>query len=369
MNQGRRQHLFLLSKIPLFMLSRLRGVPLTLPPSITASLLYSCNSRCKTCKVYEKSSDRFSLEEFDRTFASLGKAPFWFTMSGGEPFLRTDIAEICLSAYTRCKPAIINIPTNGSLHNIIPQRVEAILKNCPESEVIINVSLDEIGDKHNEIRGFPKSFERAMHSYNALKELTKAYQHLTLGIHTVISTYNVENFRDIYEELQHLDPDSYITEIAEERVELDTIGAGITPALDLYGPTVDFLSEQIKRHHFSGVSRTTQSFRLEYYELVKKILARKTQIIPCYAGIVSAQISPQGDVWPCCVRADSMGNLRENNYDFRKIWQSAEAKKIRTSIRRKECHCPLANAAYTNMLCSPSSMLKVLTHIFTDGRV
>ena len=369
MNQGQRQHLALLSKIPVFMLSRLSGVPLMLPPSVTVSLLYSCNSRCKTCNVYEKSPDRFSLEEFERTFASLGQAPFWFTMSGGEPFLRQDIVEICLSAYIHCKPSIINIPTNGSLHNIIPQRVEAILENCPESELIINVSLDEVGEKHDEIRGFPKNFERAMITYESLKELTKKYQNLTLGIHTVISRFNVGNFQAVYEELQQLDPDSYITEIAEERVELDTIHAGITPSLEQYGKAVDFLSEQIKQHHFSGVSKTTQSFRLEYYELVKKILVRKTQVIPCYAGIVSAQISPQGDVWPCCVRADSMGNLRENDYDFRKIWQSPEAQKIRASIRRRECHCPLANASYTNILCSPTSMLKVLAHIATDGRI
>jgi MoaA/NifB/PqqE/SkfB family radical SAM enzyme len=369
MNQGQRQHLILLSKIPFFMLSRISGAPPALPPSVTVSLLYSCNSRCKTCNVYEKSADRFSLEEFERTFASLGNAPFWFTMSGGEPFLRQDIVEICRLAYKYCTPSIINIPTNGSLHTIIPQRVEAILEDCPESELIINVSLDEVGEKHDEIRGFPKSFERAMITYKALKELTTRYEHFTLGIHTVISKFNVENLPAVYEELQRLEPDSYITEIAEERVELDTIGAGITPSPEAYGRAIDVLSNQIKRHHFSGVSKTTQSFRLEYYELVKKILARKTQVIPCYAGIVSAQISPQGDVWPCCVRADSMGNLRENDYDFRKIWQSPEAKKIRNSIRRKDCHCPLANAAYTNILCSPISMLKVLAHIFTSGRI
>jgi len=327
---------------------------------MTMSLLYPCNSRCKTCNVYEKSPERLSLDEFDRIFASLGEAPFWFTMSGGEPFLRQDIADICISAYKHCKPAIINIPTNASLYKVIPERVQRILDNCPETELIVNVSLDEIDEKHDEIRGFPRSFQRAMTSYRALKELTKVYPNFTLGIHTVISRFNVNNIPSIYEHLQRLAPDSYITEIAEERVELNTIGCHITPSLDQYTQAIDFLSDQIKGRDFSGVSEITQSFRLEYYELVKKTLKSCTQVLPCYAGIISVQISPQGDVWPCCIRADVMGNLREHNYDFRQVWQSAEAARIRKSIKQKECFCPLANASYTNILCSPTSMLKVL---------
>lgn len=363
MNQKLRQHITLFSKIPLYMMHRAIGVPSIFPVNVTMSLLYSCNSRCKTCNVYEKSSERLSLDEFDLIFASLGQAPFWFTMSGGEPFLRQDIADICISAYNHCKPAIINIPTNASLYKIIPQQVQRILENCPETELIINVSLDEIGEKHDEIRGFPNNFELAMTSYKALKEFTKTYSNFTLGIHTVISKFNVDDLPAIYEQLQQLAPDSYITEIAEERVELETIGCGIAPSLEQYRGAIDFLSAQIKRRHFSGVSKITQSFRLEYYELVKKILAYRTQIIPCYGGIVSAQISPQGDVWPCCVRADVMGNLRENNYDFRKVWQGADAARIRASIKRKECFCPLANACYTNILCSPASLLKVFRHV------
>ncbi len=364
MSQKLRQHITLFSKLPRYMMARLTGKPPIFPVNLTLSLLYSCNSRCKTCNVYEKTSDRLSLEEFDRIFAAVGAAPFWFTLSGGEPFLRQDIADICIAAYKRCKPAIINIPTNASLYKVIPDRVQRILKNCPDTQLIINVSFDEIGAKHDEIRGFPNSFERAATTCQALKELTKIYPNFALGIHTVISKFNVDNIPTIYKELQRFAPDSYITEIAEERVELDTIGTEITPSLEQYGPAIDFLSGQIKRHHFSGVSKITQSFRLEYYEIVKKTLQYRTQMIPCYAGIVSAQISPQGDVWPCCVRADVMGNLRENSYDFRKIWHSADAARIRASIKHKECFCPLANASYTNILCSPTSMLKVLRHVF-----
>jgi MoaA/NifB/PqqE/SkfB family radical SAM enzyme len=288
------------------------------------------------------------------------------TMSGGEPFLRQDLADICIAAYTRCHPAIMNIPTNGSLPQSIRGQVQRIVEQCPAMELIVNVSLDEIGEKHNELRGLPQSFQRALTSYQALKELTKVYPNLTLGIHTVISRFNVDNVPAIVEQLQQLAPDSYVTEIAEERVELGTVGSDITPTQDQYVQAIAVLSDQMQRRAFAGVSKITQAFRLEYYEFVKRTLASRTQVIPCYAGILSAQISPQGEVWPCCVRADVMGNLREHQYDFRKVWQSSAAARIRKSIRRKECFCPLANASYTNMLCSPKSLFKVLVHVLNS---
>ena len=82
-------------------------------------------------------------------------------------------------------------------------------------------------------------------------------------------------------------------------------------------------------------------------------------MIACYAGWVSAQIYADGTVWPCCVRADKLGNLREHGYDFRSIWFGEEIKEVRKSIAAKECHCPLANASYTNMLHDVPTLARV----------
>jgi MoaA/NifB/PqqE/SkfB family radical SAM enzyme len=315
-----------------------------------------------TCNVYEKKVKNLKPDEYARVFASLGKAPYWFTMSGGEPFLRKDIVEVCKLAYDYCKPGIINIPTNGSLSDIVPRRVEEIIINSPETDIIINLSLDQIGEEHDKIRGFPGNWENAMKTYKALSELRK-YPNFTLGIHTVISNYNVEKFPEIYTELIKMDPDSYITEIAEERVELGTIGEPITPTIEEYSTAIDFLISEMKKDKLAGVARIARAFRYEYYELVKKFLVTNDQVIPCFAGIASCQISPDGDVWPCCIRADSMGNLRENDYDFMKIWNDQQAGKIRKSIRNRECACPLANASYTNLLISPSSLSRVVKRL------
>ena len=101
------------------------------------------------------------------------------------------------------------------------------------------------------------------------------------------------------------------------------------------------------------------SFRVEYYKLVKRILEEQDQVIDCYAGWASAQIYADGTVWPCCVRADNLGNLRDHDYDFKAIWFGDKIKEVRRSIAAKECYCPLANASYTNMLIDPPTLTRV----------
>ena len=335
-------------KIPGYWLFRLLGWPPRSPMNLTLSISFRCNSRCKTCNVYHRKSQELSLAEWRKIFQSLKKTPFWVTISGGEPFLYKDIEALVGSLYDNCRPSIINIPTNGLLYERIPTIVKRIAGHCIKSQIVINLSIDEIEEKHDTIRGVPGSYSQALKTYAALKAIDA--QNLTVGLHSVISRYNVQRIPEIYEHLRALKPDSYVTEIAEERAELGTIGAEITPEYNLYADAVDSLMKRMRNDHFSRIGRITRAFRLQYYQLVKTILKEKRQVIPCYAGIASAQIAPSGDVWMCCVKAESIGNLKKANYDFTKVWTSKEARASRQRIKKKECHCPLANAGYTNML-------------------
>jgi MoaA/NifB/PqqE/SkfB family radical SAM enzyme len=352
------------AQIPVLHASYVSGRPLTLPVNITISTSYRCNSRCKTCNVWLLPNDDFTLEEWDRTFQSLGHAPYWFTFSGGEPTLRKDLPAMIASAYHHCRPGIINIPTNGIQDKLIPGRIEQIVQACPQAQVIVNLSLDGVGLKHDAIRGVKGNFVRAMRTYAACKELKTRYPNFTLGVHTVLSTFNVEAFPALCAFVQReLQPDSYITEIAEERVELDTVGLGITPPLEQYSVAIDTLLASLRAQQLTGVSQLTQAFRRQYYELVKRTLREQRQVIPCLAGIASAQIAPNGDVWTCCIRAEAMGNLRAHDYDFARVWRTAKAKELRRSIKAGECYCPLANASYTNMLAHGPTLLKVATEV------
>jgi MoaA/NifB/PqqE/SkfB family radical SAM enzyme len=349
-----------LPKVAKLQASYALGKPLALPMNITVSVSYRCNSRCKTCNVWQRPNDDFTLEEYEKTFASIGRDAYWFTFSGGEPTLRKDLPEIVEAAYRHCRPGIINIPTNGIQDRAIPDRVERILQAAPKSDVIVNLSLDGIGEKHDIVRGVKGNFKRAMSTYAGLRALKDRYRNFTLGVHTVVSNFNVDDFEQIHAYVRdQLQPDSFISEIAEERVELDTVGMGITPPIERYGPAIERLQLGIRNSEFHNVSRVTQAFRDRYYDFVKRTLVEKRQVIPCMAGVASAQIAPNGDVWTCCIRAESVGNLRDYDYDFRAAWTTARADELRRSIKAGECYCPLANAAYTNMLCHPPTVARV----------
>ena len=352
----------LIPRIFIYKYFRKFGFPRIMPMNYTISLLYTCNSRCTTCNIWKKKSDDLTISEYKHIFKKLGKSPYWLTLSGGEPFLRKDIVEICMELYKYCKPKIINIPTNGLLTDTIVKNVKQIAEICSKSQIIINLSIDGIEEKHDEIRNIPGNYKKVINTYKKLKALE--INNLAIGIHTVISKLNVEGFSAIANDLMQLQPDSYITEIAEQRVELDTMDSDITPDIISYCTAIDYLIHRIKNGKFKGMNKITQSFRIEYYNLVKKILRDKTQVIPCYAGVTSAQISPDGEVWSCCIKAESMGNLRDNDYNFKKIWFSKELKKERLSIKNKECYCPLANASYTNMLMHFPTLIRVFYRSF-----
>ncbi|MFZ5915855.1 MAG: radical SAM/SPASM domain-containing protein [Chloroflexota bacterium] len=346
-----------LARVPLYMMFRRFGFPRLMPLNLTLSPSPRCNSRCLTCNIWKKRENELTIEEWDQVLRSLGRAPYWFTLSGGEPFLYRHIVELAQLAYDRCRPGIINIPTNSLLYQHIPAKIERIARYCQKSQVILNLSLDGVGAKHDHIRGVPGNFEKFEAHYRALRELN--LPNLNIGIHSVISNFNVADVTELFDYAFGLKPDSYITEIAEERVELDTLGLDITPSAERYGQAIDQLIARLEGHKFRGVARIAEAFRVEYYHLVKRILVEKTQVIGCYAGWASAQIYADGTVWPCCVRADNMGKLRDVEYDFGAIWFSPEAERIRRSIYDKECHCPLANASYTNMLHHPPTLLQV----------
>lgn len=350
-------------KIPLYKSFRASGFPKMLPLNLTLNVTYNCPSRCKTCNIWKKSASELSLSEWEKIMISVGKSPYWLILSGGEPFSRHDLPELCEIAFKHCQPKVINIPTNGYLFEIIPQKVEKILDACPSSRLIINLSLDGINEKHDAIRNLEKSFENLIKTYEALRKIKNP--RLTVGIHSVISKLNHKNIPEIYDfVMKDLRPDSYITEIAEKRMELDNFSLDVFPDFREYEEAVDFLISKMKKEKFKGFSKITRALRINYYNLAKDIIRKRRQILPCYAGFASAQITADGEVWPCCVRGDSMGNLRKNNYDFKKIWNSQKAQKIKKSIKNKECFCPLASASYTNMLMDVKTLSKITKQLF-----
>jgi MoaA/NifB/PqqE/SkfB family radical SAM enzyme len=347
-----------LLRIPAFRLARTIGRPLALPASLTVSVLYACNSRCKTCHIYETKAHVLDLDEYRRIFRSLGRAPRWVTISGGEPFLRKDLAAIALSLYEHCRPRVINFPTNGTLPDRVEAVVDEVCARASGSSIIVNLSIDEVGRRHDLLRGFDGNWERAMETSARLKTLKRRRKNLSFGVHTVISAHNEERFTDVAAEVERLDPDSYIAEVAEQRVELGTTRDRFAPSEAGLARAIALLRGRARRTT-TLIEALVASLRHEYYGVLEAWAKDGREVLPCYAAITSAHIMPEGKVWACCVLGETLGELREADYDFRSIWYGAAAARIRARIKREKCSCPLANQAYMNILVDPRSLVRV----------
>jgi len=86
------------------------------------SLTFQCNHRCQTCDVYSNLVRDLSLDEYEKVFRSIGRGIYYLTVSGGEPFLRPDIVDICRLAKRHLDPPVLLIPTNGLMDKRVPDR-------------------------------------------------------------------------------------------------------------------------------------------------------------------------------------------------------------------------------------------------------
>lgn len=345
------------------------GWPRLLPINVTISATFRCNFRCATCNVYERKVTELRVEDWDRVFRSMGRAPTWITFSGGEPFMKTPLPDIVLSAAEHCHPAVVNIPSNGWYSDRIVAGVERIARKAPEVELVVNLSLDHHQPtRHDDIRGAPGSWERMMETYGRLRDLD--LPNLTLGIHTVVSSENEDDFPAIPHGLRELGADSYIAEPAEERVELGTVGADIAPADTAFARAADAVLEVDGEQARGLVARAALAIRGEYYRRVSRFLAGDDGAMPvCHAGFLSCQIGSGGEVWSCCVLSRRLGHLRETDLDFRRVWFSEEAESFRDWMRSTRCACPLANAAYTNLMVEPAAVGRIANAFVRRPRV
>jgi len=355
-------------------------IPPGLPLNLTYSVTNVCQSRCRTCNIWnlyreqpEKRGAELTLAEIEKAFASMGHI-YVFNVSGGEPFLRTDFIEIVKLACRHLSPGIIHIPTNAIALESICRQIIAILTfleaEFPAVQLTVKPSLDHVGAKHDVIRGVPGNFEKVMALFKRLKNLQPEYANLHVELGTVISAWNVADIKEIAAFVSALGMDGYRNEIAEQRAEMFNRLDPITPEPEAYERAVAHFTGQIRANMRNRLffHRLTGAFRLVYYDLAVRILKEQRQVIPCYAGISNAHLSAYGDVWPCCTLGydRSMGNLREFGYDFRKIWHGPRADAVRAAIRDGDCSCPLANQTYSNMLLHFPSLLKVLNALLRN---
>lgn len=355
-----------------YKLNRWLGYKNFSPMTLTYSVTAACQSRCRTCQIGAmfcqdpaRPQRDLKLGEIEKIFGSM-KPVYFFNMSGGEPFMRDDLPEIVELACRYLKPKVVHTPTNAILSDKIVENTEKIIhivrKYNPKVPVTVKPSIDGVGDKHDEIRGVKGNFKCLLRTIDGLKGLEEKYDNFHLELGTVISNFNIDDLDEIEDFVHSLGVESYRNEVAECRTEFFNLSDEITPPAEVYQRLIKGFAEKIEQNigRKRRLARTTEAMRVVYYDLAGKILAEKRQVIPCYAGVSNVHINYDGGVWPCCVLGyeQEMGNLRDYDYDFQKLWHSAKADEVRRYIKGRNCACPLANQAYSNELLHFPTLVK-----------
>jgi len=256
-----------------YRVARLGFIPPTNPITLTYSVTAACQSKCKTCNIglkYQQDPKRkekdLKLDQIEKVFKSLGRI-YFFNISGGEPFLRKDLAEIIRLACKHLKPKIIHIPTNAiaseRIRDLTVQSLE-IINHC-DSKVPFTVkpSIDGVLEIHDEIRGVKGNFKQLEKTISYLKEVEKQYPNFHLELGTVISNFNIDHLSEIEDYVHSLDVQSYRNEIAEQREEFFNIGDDITPSPQVYEQLMVRFSEKIR----ANISSKRNSGHVAFWDI------------------------------------------------------------------------------------------------------
>ena len=207
-----------------------------------------CNSFCKTCFFYENlnKEDDLSLEEFKKISEKLGSISV-LLLSGGEPFLRKDLTEICEVFIQNNKVDTLSIPTNGALSEEITKVAGGLAKKFPMTIISINPSLDCIPECHDAIRGVQGSFYQTIDTIRKLEDIKKRYKNIQIVVNSVINKDNVDSLKELAGYLSQFNLDYHAFEIMRgDRRDKSLRFADLTEIRGLHKIAVENRKGQIK---------------------------------------------------------------------------------------------------------------------------
>jgi len=346
----------------------------SMPEALIFFVTSKCNARCEHCffwKDLNKSKDDLTIGEIKKISSKLGNFSHLF-ISGGEPFIRKDLPEIVETFYRNNHLKSLLIPTNGILTEKIKKDVDKICERNPELRLIIDFSLDNLNEKHDKIRGVPGIFNKLIKSIEEVKGLKKKHKNLNVGTICVFNSKNQDEIYKIYKFIkEEIRPDSVSFPLIRGDAKNKTY-----KEVDLgkYEEFCNFLKKEYEKHVFEGYNNFfLQDFsnfmNVKIREEAHKVAKLNKYRNPCYACNLIGVIYPNGDVNCCEILPTKIGNLREADYDLKKIWLSKNADKARKFIRKSKCFCTHECFMYVNLLFNSRSLASILGKYFLRNRI
>ncbi len=339
-----------------------KGLPSYLVFIVTAK----CNARCKFC-FYWQNIDNFkknlhkelTIEEIRRLAQNLAKLQY-VTLGGGEPFLREDLPEICQAFHDYNEVQQITIPTNGTLTSRIVSHTKKILEKCPNTFLRISISIDAIGKEHDKMRNLEGTFEKAVKTFEELEELRKTTDRLNVDISSVFSSFNQDKIKDLIGYVhQNLDADNhnllFVRGNTREKIAKDV-------SVEKYKEMRKFADKLRKRKENRPFSPLMRALYETAMENIEKTAQTGKCVILCRAPIDHMlSIDETGNVFPCeLLPKMKIGNLRDFDFDIKRMLETEKAKKIKKWIIDSKCHCTWECAMNANLVYDVKSYPKIL---------
>ena len=265
--------------------------------------------------------------------------PQWYMMfTGGEPFIRSDIAEIVLSFYNH-GASNLHVSTNCTYYDKTVSGIRRIATQAQGARIIVVTSIDGPPEIHDIVRDSPGVFEKTVATVKALLQLKPNFPNLTVAANFTFTALNQDCWR---ETIDYLRLDLKVDAINIGLVRGKTKDAATKNCdLEKYREAAGYVSQVNRRDYFPFPLGAFARFKQkEQAEIIYRIA--KQDFPPdyrCFAGRVFHVITETGDVYPCEMLDHKVGNLRDVNMDFMELWRSSAAKEIKAFIDKRECLC------------------------------
>jgi MoaA/NifB/PqqE/SkfB family radical SAM enzyme len=311
------------------------------PDWCTYLVTFRCNARCKMCDSWRmKPGSELTADEAYRVFAKVGRLAI-VRLSGGEPFLRPDFAELADAVERASAPRVLHITTNGSFPEATVQFAERF---TAPSKLRFMVSFDGMPEEHDANRGDDVTFALAR---DTVRRLAALRDRLGLAVsvnHTVISAQSLEDHERIVRDFAPLavDVQAVLAYADSAMYGLKRFG---TRATDLIPRAGYPLHPKLAGADVVGFTRALLRrlprlrdpvLRLGKRYYLRGLLARlRNQVDPqphprCVALRSHLRILPDGGVPVCQFNTERIGNLLHEDFDA--VWHGPAGRACRAWV-------------------------------------
>jgi sulfatase maturation enzyme AslB (radical SAM superfamily) len=220
--------------------------------------------------------------------------------------------------------------TGMTPHRAIPMLTK-VVKMANEKGIIFStrVSIDGVGDMHNEVRNVKRGFDKANETIRAMKELQKTHK-FNFGISTTIFSQNLDDAENIlrWARSENLDIVFNMVRFTEAMLGNDDLSSALKPIGREEERMRDFFLDRVRK---DPILDGQNFIYMHYADMISNGYHR---LAPCPFQTQGIMLNPNGDLF-FCENSKVVGNVRDE--DAEAIYFKATSQEHRKHIRDHEC--------------------------------